>query len=356
MSRLPSPELARVEHPAIGIIVLSRLLQELGHDPDALLAAEGLPPAGAFRTVTTLDAARELGFIRRALAAAPVPHLGLKVGQRHHFGVFGMWGLAIISSSTMRGAVRVGLRHIDLVHTFLRWSFVEAPQHARLTAGEPYELGAARRFVIERDLAACATLLLDLLGHRGALVQVRLPFPQPDDLAPYRMAFGCELVFGAARAEMEIDPAALDAQPIQANPMAARLAEEQCRHLVAQMSCTGGATAALRRQLLAVPGRFPGLPEIARELHLSERSLRRRLAAENSSYRSVLAQVRETLARAYLRDTGLHLDEIAERVGYSDAANFSHAFRRWTGMTPGRFRAAARVGDERAVGDESGGA
>ena len=94
-----------------------------------------------------------------------------------------------------------------------------------------------------------------------------------------------------------------------------------------------------QRQLLATPGRFPALPELAARMHMSERSLRRKLAAEGSSYRGVLAQVRETMARAYLRDTGLHLDEIAERLGYSDAANFSHAFRRWTGMTPGTFRA-----------------
>ncbi|MGB5621878.1 MAG: helix-turn-helix transcriptional regulator, partial [Gammaproteobacteria bacterium] len=82
--------------------------------------------------------------------------------------------------------------------------------------------------------------------------------------------------------------------------------------------------------------------EVADRLHLSERSLRRRLAAESTSYRKLLNQVRETLARAYLLDTGLRVEEIAERLGYSDAANFSHAFRRWTGTSPGRFRSGAR--------------
>ena len=172
-----------------------------------------------------------------------------------------------------------------------------------------------------------------------------LPFAPPQDESPYRSAFGCEVTFGADRASLEIAPSTLDANPVQANSMTARLAEDQCRRLVSQMTTTGGATAALRRQLLARPGQFPSLPEIARALHVSERSLRRKLTAEKSSYRAVLAQVRETLARAYLRDTGLHLDEIAERLGYSDAANFSHAFRRWTGTTPGRFRADTLTAD-----------
>jgi AraC-like DNA-binding protein len=73
-------------------------------------------------------------------------------------------------------------------------------------------------------------------------------------------------------------------------------------------------------------------------MNLSERSLRRRLAGESTSYRQILDQVRETLARAYLSDTDLRVEDIAERLGYSDAANFSHAFRRWTGTAPGRYR------------------
>lgn len=348
MSQLPAAELSRLEHPMIGIVVLARLLRELGCDPDPLLAAEGLPAAHALVATNTTDAARELGFILRALAAAPHPHLGLRVGQRHHFGVFGMWGLALVSSSTLRGAIRVGLRYIDLVHTFLSWQFVDEAARPRMVVDEPYELGAARRFVIERDLAGCTALLVDALGHRAALSRVSLPFPAPDDITPYRTAFGCEVEFDAGRAELCIAPESLEWQPVQANSMAARLAEEQCQRLVAQMTATGSATAAVRRQLLATPGHLPNLPEIARRLHTSERSLRRRLAAEQSGYRAVLAQVRETLARAYLRDTGLHLGEIAERLGYSDAANFSHAFVRWTGMTPGRFRSEARDAAGRA--------
>jgi len=343
MSQLPLSDLAHMEHPAIGVVTLSRLLGELGHDPDPWLQAEGLPPSKSLLATATVEGARELGFVLRVLASVAIPHLGLIVGQRHHFSVFGMWGLALVSSSTLRDAIRVGLRYIDLVHTFLDWRFIDEPERPRLVADEPYDLGAARRFVVERDLAGCNSLLIDLLGHREALERVSLPFAAPEDATPYQAVFGCEVQFDADRAALEIAPSALESKPVQANSMAARLAEEQCRRLVSQMTTNGGVTAALRRQLLATPGRLPSLPEVAEHLHVSERGLRRKLAAERSSYRVVLAQVRETLARAYLRDTGLHLDEIAERLGYSDAANFSHAFRRWTGTAPGRFREETRT-------------
>ena len=331
-----SHELACRDHPAIGVVLLARLVRDLGHDPAPLLAAEGLtdlPPTA------TVEAARELGFIYRVLATIPDPQLGLRAGRRHHFAVFGMWGLAMISSATLRGAIRVGLRFIDLTHTFLNWQFIRETGAPRLRLDEPFPLGDARRFVIERDLAAAVTLVEDLLGHRKVLEAVSLPYPDPGYAASYRELFGCEVGFDAAATEVMIKPDLLDARPLQANPAAASMAEAQCRQLAEQLRGRGSTANAVRSEILSVPGEFPGLTRVAERLSLSERGLRRRLSAENTSYRRILDEVRETLARAYLRDTRLQVEEIAERLGYSDAANFNHAFRRWTGSAPGRYRA-----------------
>jgi AraC-like DNA-binding protein len=72
------------------------------------------------------------------------------------------------------------------------------------------------------------------------------------------------------------------------------------------------------------------------------RALRRRLETEGTSYRDVLAEVRMRLAIEYLRRTQMTHEEIASRLGYSDAANFRHAFLRWTGKSPSEFRSIAR--------------
>ncbi len=333
-----SLKLARREHPAIGIVLLCQLMRDLGHDPEPLLRAEGLPASEDLRPNTLVDAARDLGFVLRALEAVPAPELGLLAGQRHHVSIFGMWGLAMVSSATLGGAIRVGLRFIDLTHTFLRWRLVKGPGAPRLRLEEPFDLGAARTFIVERDLSAAVTLLQDLLGHRRALAEVKLPFGRPARPSRYDEAFGCPVSFGWPVAEAVIRPDSLDAPPLQANPAAAALAEQQCAELVSRMSGKGSITSAVRREILAVPGEFPSLAEVARRLHQSERGLRRRLAAEGTRYRQVMDEVRETLARAYLRDTRLQVEEIAERLGYSDAANFTHAFRRWTGSAPGKFR------------------
>ena len=124
MSHPVSVKLAQREHPAIGVVLLSELVRDLGHDPVPLLQAEGLPTGSDLRPTHIIDASRELGFILRVIASVPVPDLGLLAGRRHHFSVFGMWGFAMISSATLRGAIQVGLRFIDLTHTFLSWQFI----------------------------------------------------------------------------------------------------------------------------------------------------------------------------------------------------------------------------------------
>ena len=78
---------------------------------------------------------------------------------------------------------------------------------------------------------------------------------------------------------------------------------------------------------------------MADRLSIHPRALRRRLEAEGTSYRDLLAEVRARLAIEYLRQTAMTNEEIASRLGYSDAANFRHAFARWTGKSPSEFRA-----------------
>lgn len=321
--------------------MLCRVIRDLGHDPDPLLHAEGLPSFEEIRPTNLIDAARDLGFILRVTKTIPVPDLGLLAGQQHHVSIFGMWGLAMVSSATLLSAIQVALRFIDLTHTFLRWQLVSGPGAPGLRLEERFELGAARTFLIERDMSAAATLLQDILGHRGALTELMLPFERPAYAARYDEVFGCRVSFGRKAAQAMLRPDSLYDRPLQANPAAAALAEQQCEELASRMSGRGSVTTAVRREILAVPGEFPALGEVARRLHLSERGLRRKLTGEGTAYRQIIDEVRETLARAYLRDTRLQIDEIAERLGYSNAANFTHAFRRWTGYAPGRFRSDA---------------
>jgi AraC-like DNA-binding protein len=99
-----------------------------------------------------------------------------------------------------------------------------------------------------------------------------------------------------------------------------------------------GIATQVTRLLVEEPGRFDNMETIAARMNITSRTLRRRLQAQGTSYRALLADMRCTLAKQYLTTTSMTTEDIAEALGFSDAANFRHAFRRWTGRRPGEFR------------------
>ena len=87
---------------------------------------------------------------------------------------------------------------------------------------------------------------------------------------------------------------------------------------------------------------LPRAEQMAEQLHLSTRTLHRRLVDAGTSYQAIIDGIRERLAIEFLERTDLSVDEIAERSGFSDVSNFRKAFKKWTGQTPAYFRDRVR--------------
>ena len=108
--------------------------------------------------------------------------------------------------------------------------------------------------------------------------------------------------------------------------------------LIAKLTTHGHFVDDVRMLIISRPGFFPGIDYVAEKLGLSDRTLRRRLKEEGSTYRKILDEIRFELAREYLADTQLPIDEIAVLLGYTEPGNFCHAFRRWGGQSPRSWR------------------
>ena len=97
-------------------------------------------------------------------------------------------------------------------------------------------------------------------------------------------------------------------------------------------------TAEVRKLLVQSAGNFPDIATVAKQMSISESTLRRRLNEESTNFRAVLGDVTNTLAQRYLHETGLDVAIIANLLGYSDPENFYRAFARWNAMTPAEYR------------------
>jgi AraC-like DNA-binding protein len=146
-----------------------------------------------------------------------------------------------------------------------------------------------------------------------------------------------QIVFARPRNLMRFDASYLELPFAMAHASAFQLAKEQCELALAELDRVG-----LERQVRnALPREGGGVctvDEVALRLGTSTRTLQRKLKAEGISFSDIADALQEEQARVLLRDERLSLEQVAERVGYSDVSNFTRAFRRWTGETPAAWR------------------
>jgi len=216
---------------------------------------------------------------------------------------------------------------------------------AAVVLEELVPLGAARELVVVSFLVGLQHVAEGLTGKRmeGA---ADFALPEPPYVARFR-----HLVHGGMRfdqpAHRLVFPASTLALPlVMADPVALRLAREQCQRELDELGAAGGAAARVRSLMNERHrvGGFLTLDETARALGLSTRTLKRRLADEDTDFTSLLDEQRRQRALILLRSAELSVESVAEQVGYSDVANFTRAFRRWSGTTPTAYRRDAQKG------------
>lgn len=308
---LPEPAATDWSFPraATSVEMLVRYAERRGVPPRTALAGTGLRLAGGARE-PLVTAAQELTVVRNLRRV--LGEVGAEVGRTYRAESFGPLGLALLGSRTVRDAMEVALRFIDLSYAFALPRVEVTGDRVRVTVdGSPLP-DDVRRFLVERDAVAIATVLDSLVpgGVGGSL--------EPAEDAAVLTFAAAELGRPLARDQPSAreSAAAICADIVADRRRRTGLAQD-VRVLIAQQLPEG-----------ALAGR------VAAALGLSERTLRRRLAAEDVHFQTLLDEVREPLARALLSGTSLPVAEVGRRLGYSGATSFITAHRRWTGRTP----------------------
>ena len=326
-------------------IASMQLQAQLGMDHglslEDCLEGTGVTPAQLADAAAVVGAHQELSLVRNLVRRLRhVEGLGLEAGVRYHFTAYGILGFAIVSSRDLRSALDVALRYLNLTYAYNHISGEEGEGEMRLVFDDGAIPEDVRQFLLERDAAAAFTLQREMFSQALVPRALRLRGPRPAHAARYTSLFGVEPQFGAARNEVVLDALLLDAPLPQANEVSRRMAEDQCRQLLAARRARSGLAEKVRDRILARPGQIPAMNAVAGELLLTPRTLRRRLLEEGTSYKALADEVRETLAEELLSAANLSVEQIAERLGYSEAASFIHAFKRWKGRPPHRYRLA----------------
>lgn len=319
---------------------MPRLLEELGVALDDVLAAAHLQPE-LFADPETPLTYPELE--RLLLACERYSHrddIGLLVGQRSRLAEMGLAGEMARCSDTVGVALQRFAEHLNVhdsaatmgVETaggFTR--FIYAIAERGMTDTRHIQLGA---------IAIAFNIVQDLCGRTWSPTVVTVACRGPSSVRSCQRFFGAPVRFDSDETALVFERHWLD-RPLP--PVPARVRHQVERDVLAleiQLHADFPATVRrlVRKQLMF---RRCSMDEIAALLGMHRRTLDRKLQRRGVQFSELVESVKQEVARQLLRDTGLRVQQVAESLQFSTAANFATAFRRWTGITPSAFRRSA---------------
>ncbi|MBK7974535.1 MAG: AraC family transcriptional regulator ligand-binding domain-containing protein [Deltaproteobacteria bacterium] len=315
-------------------------LEQGGADVERVLAAAGLKRAQLEDPDVRIDHERWVALLEIGARATGDPCFGLHAAEQLSRRSYSLPALFIQAQPTLGEGLRRLDRYFHIVHEGMQLALLLDGDRARVRLD--FLPGLAQpRILAEHMIAFGSVLGVQLFGAECPRPrEVRFAHAPPASTAEHERVIRGPVRFGTEHTEIAFDTATLSLPLDSANPHLGAILEDEARRLAERLpsgaTLVGRCAAWVRSQVHA--GREPRITDMAAELALGERTLRRRLESEGTSVRALVDEVRREMASAHVASGRLSLDEIALLLGFSEAAAFRRAFRRWTGQSPSQFR------------------
>jgi AraC-like DNA-binding protein len=315
-------------------------LRAAGKDADELVRQCGLPANSEALPELSLPIWKLREFFDAAQLLAGDPDLGLHVAQRVKRGNYGLVEFIARYSGTIGEVLERLGRYMTLLNEEMVCSFERHKKDATFSFGVPREPGGLGRHGNEFGVGLLVSVGREVTGKRWSPLRVGFPHAAPADARELRGFFGGELRFNQPLNSLTVDAPILELPVTSADPELLSVLERAAGAPAVQPSGLSGDFVAEVRAAIRVSLRDgpPRMGEVAKHLHVSARTLQRRLTGSGTTFQAALDETRHALARQYLKDPTLGISEVAFLLGYSELSTFDRAFKRWTGTSPGQFR------------------
>lgn len=266
--------------------------------------------------------------------------LGWTVGANMHVNAFGIWGFAILTSPTLRAAVQTSIDYIKLSSLIADMSLAESNGRASLAFDMAELPSTVHHFIFERHAAVAANFIEEIAQAPGKAV-FHIETMDSDAEYGHQLSHisGLPVAIGMPTYALSFSADLLDQPLPKSDPVSLRFCLEQCEALAEREADTLASWSKKVRDLIVEDVSFERkIEEICEKLGVTERTLRRRLTEEGTSFRKLYTDVRLALAHELLEVAGLNVETVAWRVGYAETASFARAFTKKYVITPGKVR------------------
>jgi AraC-like DNA-binding protein len=328
---------------SVPLLLVARLVELVArwHIPaDELLSGAGLTAKDLEDPLGRFPSSKMRDLLVRARRLTGEPGLGYYQGLQMRASAFGTLGLAVQSAPSVREALDVAVQFAPVFSTVLSLELHVGADVASLRLHENVDLGEARDIVLISMMLGLETVFGALTGRQdGGAADLAIPLPAYQarfaHLAP-------KWRFGQSENRLVFDAALLDAPIVSADATGLQIARTLCERALDELGFDAGLVERVRRAIPTEEGRVRSLDDVASHLHVSARTLKRRLAAQGVSFSTLVERERREKAMVLLRSFRLSIADVADRLDYTTASAFVRAFHRWTGTTPAAYRRLRR--------------
>ncbi len=319
---------------------IRKALDAGGYDSARLFAAAGLALAALDDPNARYPVSRTARLWRLAVEASGDDAFGLSVARYVGPTTFHALGYALSASATLHDVFDRMVRYFDVITDVARLSLEPTEDGYRFSISDASVSGELSVEAIDAFSALIVRMCRGLLGRRDFSPRLlRLQRTAPQNRAAFERLFRAPIQFSAGENAVYLDGHVLDMPLEGANPELARHNDEIVQRYLARLRQDDVVTRVRTALTELLPTGEPSAAAVAAKLHMSPRSLQRRLAETGNTFNAVLLDTRHQLALSYLRDLNLSIGEIAFMLGFGDMSSFTRAFRRWAGCSPSEFRA-----------------
>ncbi len=318
--------------------LLAHTLRRCDIDPAPLFDQAGIDLSAAGNPNTRFPTQRMQKLWKLALQATGKPDLGLLVARQFQPAALHGLGFAWLASDTLLDALKRLARYSRFINTRIEYRVEVTPDTTDLVMAVPDIFPDFVHAATDLGMAAFLRMCQLTTGLKIMPVHVTLQRPAPLCTEAFSELFGDSIEYSAGVNRLCFDSELANQPLATANPELARINDQAVVDYLARFDRASIAMQVRAKIIEQLPDGMPRQEDIADTLHVSLRSLQRRLREEETSFKDLMEDTRKTLAMQYLRESHRSIGEVTYLLGFSEPSNFTRAFRRWTGKSPAAFR------------------
>ncbi len=273
------------------------------------------------------------------------PFIGILMGEQLSLQYTGYLGLALVSAPTYGDAIQLTVDFPRITGlAFCYSNTILEDEYVLSLAPKKSDYSGLFEFFCNYNVAGIYKTGREMADSSSPINKVRFMHTDTKNQTRYEKHFDCDIGFGADRNEVFMPIERLTAIPPRSDPEIYTLMYERCKALNSRLSADEKFSDKIERILLTSESDAWSINDIASQLYVSTRTLKRRLEAEDTNFTELISRFRESLAKEYLLHSQLKVDSIALKLGYSSGSSFGQAFKQWVGMSPSEYKEQHEIG------------